>query len=127
VSQFYSIDTAFSADRAMMYRKRDCIPLAKRDNLRPRLHSRPLLRQDELAAREIHFRFRQQYGDLNWKHMFAVQILMQAVVVANSVPQQQRRRSRLSSGVTTLEELSQSLGILDMDPHGLIPAICEGD
>ena len=50
MSQFYSIDTAFSAERAMMYRKGDRIPLAKRDNFRPQLHPRPLLRQDELMS-----------------------------------------------------------------------------
>src|ERR1022692_2415429 len=111
----------------MMYGKRDSVPLAKRDDFRPRLHPRPLLRQDELTAGKIYFRFRQQYRDLDWKYMFAVQILMQAVVVASSVPQQQGRRSRLSSGVATREELGQSLGILDIDPHGLIPSICEGD
>jgi hypothetical protein len=111
----------------MMYGKCDRISLAKRDDFRPRLHPRPLLRQDELTAGKIYFRFRQQYRDLDWKHVFAVQILMQAVVIANSVPQQQGRRSRLSRRVATLEEHGQSLGILDIDAHGLIPSVCEGD
>jgi hypothetical protein len=70
----------------MMYGERDRIPLAKRDDFRPRLHARPLLCQDELTASKIYFRFRQQYRDLDWKHVGAVQILMQAVVIADSVP-----------------------------------------
>jgi hypothetical protein len=111
----------------MMHRKRDRIPLAERHDFRPRLHPRPLLRQDKLTAGKVSSRFRQQYRDLDWKNVFAIQVLMQAVVVANSVPQQQGRRSRLSSGVATLEEFGQSLGILDIDPHGLIPSICDRD
>src|SRR5262245_19155720 len=49
----HTIDTARAAYRPMMYRKNDDITLSQVDDLGSRLHARPLLGQDELAAREI--------------------------------------------------------------------------
>ena len=50
VPQVHPIVALRAADRAVMDRERDSIALAKRHHLRPRLHARALLGQDELAA-----------------------------------------------------------------------------
>ena len=68
------------------------------------LHARPLLGQHELAAVEIRARLRQQDRDLQREDMLAVEILVQAVVVARAIAQQQRRRPRLAGRVAALEE-----------------------
>ena len=71
-----------ASDWPMMHGENHRIALAERDNLGPRLHAWPLLRQDELAAVEIAPRLRQQYCRLQREGEVAVKILMQAVVVA---------------------------------------------
>ena len=65
------------------------------------MHSRPLLRHHEFAARKITLRLGQQYRDLKRKDMLAVEILMQAVIVARPVLEQQRRRFALPGSMTT--------------------------
>src|ERR1700736_409077 len=73
-----------------------------RSGLGPALHARPLLGQDKLAAGEIASWLGEQDGDLEWESTLAVKVLMQAVEVPRHVLQQQRRRPRLTSGVTSL-------------------------
>ena len=80
------------------------LALPQRHDLGARLHARALLGQHELAAREIALRLGQQERDLQRKHMLAVEILMQAVVVALAVLQQQRRRPGLAGAMAALEE-----------------------
>jgi hypothetical protein len=55
--------------------------------------------------------------------MFAVEVLMQAVVVARSVLQQERRRASLPGGMATLEEGRVICGKTHPKPHPLVPAV----
>jgi hypothetical protein len=55
---------------------------------RPRLYAWPLLCQDKFAAREILLWFRQQDGKLKRENVFAVEVLMQTVVIAGRVLKQ---------------------------------------
>ncbi len=68
------------------------------------MHSRPLLRHREFAAFKIAARLRKQYRHLQRKYLFSVQILMQAVVVAASILEQQRGRLRLPGIMTALQK-----------------------
>src|SRR3546814_8972576 len=70
-------------------------------HLDARLPARPLLGQHELPAGEVAARLGQQHGRLQGKHLVAVEILVQAVVVAGIVAQQQRRRPLLSGAMAT--------------------------
>src|SRR3546814_19166936 len=63
--------------------------------------SRPLLGHHERPAGEVAARLGQQHGRLQGKHLVAVEILVQAVVVAGIVAQQQRRRPLLSGAMAT--------------------------
>ena len=86
----------------MTYRERYGVALAERNHLWPRLHTRPLLGEDELTAREISLRFRQQDCYLYREDVLPVNILVQAVEVTFAVLEEQGRRSRLSCVVTSL-------------------------
>src|SRR4051794_28426760 len=70
----------------------------------PGLHARPLLREHELTAGKILPGLREQDGDLQWEDELTVEVLMEAVVVARCVLEQQWRRSRLPC-LRTLSEV----------------------
>src|SRR3984893_2688247 len=94
---------AFRAlDRPVVHSECHRVTLPQRHDLGPALHARPLLGQDKLATGEIASWLGEQDGDLQWESNLAVKVLMQAVEVARHVLQQQRRRPRLTSGVTSL-------------------------
>lgn len=57
------------------------------------------------------------------EYVLAVQILVQAVVVAGAVAQQQRGRPRLTGGMTARQECLVPRRIDDVDVHRLVPAI----
>ena len=54
------------------------------------MHAGPLLREHEFAAGEISLRLGKQDRDLDRKDVLSVKILMQAVIVARAVLQEQR-------------------------------------
>ncbi|MGY4230972.1 hypothetical protein ACVMIH_008333 [Bradyrhizobium sp. USDA 4503] len=59
--------------------------------------------------------------------MLAIEILVQAVVVALAILQQQRRRPRLFGVMAALQERRMRRRISDIDPHRLVPTIgCRG-
>ena len=64
---------------------------AERDHLGARLHARPLLGEHEFAAQEVSSRRGQEKSGLQREDVLAVEILMQAVVVALAVLQKERR------------------------------------
>src|SRR3954451_15067481 len=119
-----AIDSARALNRPDMHRKHHSIALAKRHYFGPRLHAWALLGQDEFTTREVAAGFGQQNRDLQGKNVLAVEILMQAVVVARLVLQQQRRRPGLPCGMAAFEERIMGLGIADADPHRFVPAPC---
>ena len=57
--------------------------------------------------------------------MLAVEVLMQAVVVTNSILKQKRRRPRLTGTVATLDEVGVLFRIPHIDSHRFIPMIGE--
>ena len=88
VADVYPIKPARSLDRTIADGKHDRVALLEGDNLDPRLHARPLLGKDELATFEILTRRIQLNRDLDWKHMLAIEILMQAIETINGILQQ---------------------------------------
>src|SRR6185312_3243715 len=121
VTHIDAVEAACSLRRPDMYGKGHGIALAKRHDLGSRLHARPLLGQYELATGKIPFWFRQQDRHLEREHMLAVQILVQAVIVASFVLQQKRRRFCLAGVVTSPQEGLVAFRIADFDPHRLVP------
>ena len=118
-----AIGSPRSLDRPMTHRERYCVALAKRNHFWPRLHSRPLLGEDELTTREIPLGFRQEDCYLYRENVLPVNILVQAVEVTFAVSEEQWRRSRLSCIMASLQKLLVSVRILDFNFHSRVPAI----
>ncbi|AHI88538.1 hypothetical protein CCNA_03935 [Caulobacter vibrioides NA1000] len=95
--------------RALPYREDHAFALAQRHDLRSRLLARTLLDDDELAARKIAAGLVQKERRLQREDVLAIEILVQAVVVAGAVGQQQRRRPHLARVVATLQHARQRL------------------
>ena len=112
-----------SPNRAMVHRERHRVALTKRNHLRPRLHTRPLLGEDEFAAGEISLRFRKQDCYLYREDVLPIKILMQAIEVALAVLEEQRRRPHLPRIVAPPNKLLVIFRVADLDPHGAVPAI----
>ena len=104
MAQINAIEPARPLHRPVMHSKCHRVALPQRHHFGPRLHPRPLLGQHEFAAGEIATRFRQQYRDLQREHVLAIEILMQAIVVAGAILQQQRRRPDLAGVMAPLQE-----------------------
>lgn len=79
-------------------------------DLGPGLHARALLGQDELAADEVIAGAVAQDGGLQEEVQVAVKVLVQAVVVAGSVAQQQRRGPRLPGAAPQRFAMAASAG-----------------
>ena len=104
VAHVDAVDAARALHRPVMHRKDHAFALAQRHDLHARLHARPLLGQHELAAGEVASRIGQQDRELQREDVLAVKILVQAVVIAFAVLQQQRRRFGLSRLVAAREK-----------------------
>ena len=102
-----AMKAAGSLYRPLIRGKDHGIALPERDDLAARLHARPLLDQHELAAGEIADRVAQQHGRLQRKDEIAVEVPVQAVVVAGPVAQQQWRRPFLAAGMAFVEPALQ--------------------
>src|SRR5688572_21983786 len=123
MAQIYPIDAALSTHRPVVHGEYRSMALAQRHDLRARLHPRALLGDDEFAAGEVASGLGQQDRDLQREHVLAVEILMQAVVVAGAVLQKQRRRPALARGMATFDELVVLLREPGVDIKRLVPAI----
>jgi hypothetical protein len=75
----------------------------QRDNVDAGLHARPLLRQDELATLEVLAGLCQEEGGLQGKDVLSIKVLVQAVIVALAIPQQQGCRSGLAGRVAAVQ------------------------
>ena len=104
VAMLDAVHPAGPGDRAIADWKDDGVALSERDHSGARLASRPLLSEDEFAAFETG-RVRQQDRDLERKQMLAVHVLVQAIVVAGTVAEDQRRRARLPCRVALVDPL----------------------
>src|ERR1700678_4270058 len=80
-----------SLNWAMMHGKGYGISLVQWHNFRSGLHPRTLFGKNKLAAREVPLRLGEKKGYLDRKDVLAIEVLVQAVVVADAVLQQQRR------------------------------------
>src|SRR5262245_35476031 len=121
MAQVDPIAAARALDRPVVDRERNRIALAQPHHLGTALDAPALLRAQELAAGEIAAGLRQQDGDLQRERELAIEILVQAVVVARAVLQQQRRRTGLSGFVAEREELLVFCRVAGLDPHPLVP------
>src|ERR1700722_10590065 len=92
--------TAFR--RPAIHREDHGVALDERDDGGAGLDARALLGQHELAACKVATGIGQQRRDLEREDVFAVEVLMQAVVVARSVLKEKRRRTGLSRGMAAL-------------------------
>ncbi len=107
-----------SLHRPVTHRKDHPVPQPERHDVDPRLLARPLLREHELAAREIATRHREQQGDLQREDVLTVDVLMQAVVVALPVSKEERRRPGLTRLMASLEERRKIVRIAGGDAEG---------
>src|SRR5688572_5281210 len=89
------VPAANALHRPVRYGEDHGVALADGDHRAARLHARPLLGEQELAALEILAGPGQQDRGLEREAFGAVEILVEAVVVARPVAKQQWRRLRL--------------------------------
>src|SRR5262249_53282717 len=85
VAEFHPIATFASLYRSIIDSKQDTIALAQRYNYRSRLHTRALFGHHEFSASEVFFGCGQQNRELDWEDVFAIEVLMEAVIIAGSV------------------------------------------
>src|SRR5207249_4289836 len=104
VPEIDAIGPARAVHRTVVHRDHPGIAPPQRHHLGPRLHAWALLGQHEFAAGEILFRLRQQNRHLQREDMLAVEILVESVVVARGVLQQERRWPRLPRLVAARDE-----------------------
>src|SRR5262249_36152181 len=113
-----AIGAARALYRSMMHGEDHALALRERHDFRPRLHARPLLREHESAAGETCARPQKKKGTPQGKRVPAVEILMQAIVVAGAIREQERRRLRLS-GLVTAREIGRVIAWKSQaDRHG---------
>jgi hypothetical protein len=79
--------------------------------------------QHELATAEVLSWSRQQHRRLQRKHLLAIEVLVQAVVVAGAVLQQQGRWPPLAGGVAALEKRRMVIGKARGQTHARVPAV----
>src|SRR5262249_15902016 len=106
------VGAARARDGALSGRKNDPGALLNRDRMSARLSAGALFDQKEFAAGVVDLPAAKGEDDLQRKRELTVQILMQAVVSSGPVAQQQRRRTPLTSGVTTAEKGVKAGGIM---------------
>ena len=106
-----------------MHGEDDALALHERNDFRPRLHARPLLREHEFTPGEIVARTRQQEGDLQRKNVLAVEVLVQTIIVTGLVGEEKRRRFRLSGFMTAHEIGRVIVRKSHTRPHGIVPAV----
>ena len=104
----------------------DRLALIEMHDAAPRLGPRPLLDEQELAALEILARLAQEHGELDGKDHVAVEILVQAVVAAGFVAQEQRRGLGLAATGTQGEERAEIRGMAHPRLERGLPAIRHG-
>ena len=105
VTQVHAIRTARTLHRPVVNRENNAVALTKRHDHRPALHARALLRHDELTAGEVRAGVGQQNSQLEREDMLTVEVLVQAVVVVDSILKEKRRRPHLTGIVATLDEV----------------------
>src|SRR5919112_268654 len=98
------IRSAGALDRSVANRKDHPLAGPQRHHLGPRLEARALFGEDEFPSGEILPRAGEQDRHLEWKHVLAVDVLVQAVEVPRLIAEEQRRRAELSGRMAASEE-----------------------
>src|SRR3989441_1362115 len=91
-----AVVSARAFDGTLAHGKDDDLALLECDRLAARLLARSLLDEKKIAARVVGAAPAQDTGELQGEGDLAVQILVQAVVAADLVTQEERRRFRLA-------------------------------
>jgi DNA-binding transcriptional LysR family regulator len=123
VPQRHPVIAPGAAVRPLVDGEHHAVALGKRHDGRACLHARTLLGKHELAALERRLRLGQQCRDLQGEDMLAVEILVQAIIIARTILQQQRRRSALPGGVAPRQERRMSGRKPHVHPHALMPGV----
>src|SRR5215468_9007459 len=105
VTHVHTVCSTSSFNRPMMHCESDTVSLAQRHDFRAGLHPRSLLGEHKLSASEVPTRPRQQDRYLDGEHMLSVEILMEAVVIAFVIFEQQRCGFVLPCPMATREKL----------------------
>src|SRR5436853_547867 len=123
VAHVDAVDAAYALHGSVPDREDHSLSTLERHDLRSRLLARALLGEDELATGEIVVGPREQEGGLQRENMLAIDVLVQAVIVARAVLQQQGRRLALARRVAARQVDRMLGGIAHGNPHRLVPAI----
>src|SRR5882724_5887692 len=123
MSHVHPISAACASHGSVMDGEDDAHSLPKWYDLHPRLHAWALFGERELAACKFLAGLRQQERDLKRENVFAVNILVQTVVVTCFVLEDQRCRLRLGRLVAAGLERFVLDRISDLDARRLVPAI----
>ena len=118
-----ALDAARGGHRPRIDGEDHHVTLLERNDLGAALCARRALNKHEFPAGEVTLGFAQQDCRLQRKLSGAVEVLMQAVVVAGGVFQKQRRRPRLPGRVASFQEPIQIAGIARVDLQQLVPMI----
>src|SRR5260370_12493767 len=103
VAHCHPVRSAGAFDRSMVDREDHRLALLQRHDFAPRLRPRPLFDEQELAAGKVRLGVTEQHRQLQRKYEVAVQILVQAIVIAGSVFEQERGWPLLAGFVALLE------------------------
>src|ERR1700719_4613708 len=123
MAHVHAISAACTFHGSVVDGEDDAHTLPKWYDLRARLHPRPLFGERELAACEVLAGPRQQERDLKREDVFAVNILVQAIIVTCAVLEDQRCWLCLARLVAAGLERFVLSRISDIEIHRLVPAI----
>ena len=87
-----AVETAGALGRPVACGEDHELALLGGDRLAARLGARPLLEEQEIAARVVHAAAREEARQLERKHDVAVEVLVEAVIASGLVVEQERRR-----------------------------------
>jgi hypothetical protein len=110
-------------DGAVLVGKDQHLALIQGYGLPDRLRPRALGHKQELPARVVFFAPAQDREDLKGEAHLAVDVLVQGVVIAFLVAQDQGRRPCLSLLMTALQELLESVGVRFLRAQFLRPLV----
>src|SRR5207249_2476614 len=127
VAHGHAVGAARAHHRPVAVREDDRLAALEDDDLGARLRARPLLDEQELAARVVRAAAGEHAGELEGKGERAVEVLMQAVVAAGRVAEEQRGGPRLPVSRTAREVRAQrGRKALRYYAHRLHPAVGDG-
>src|SRR4051794_23401637 len=104
VAKIHAVEPARALHRTVASGKKYCLAFTGSDDFGFRLRARLLLDENEFSALPVAAGLTQQEDHLKRESDVAVEILMQTIVPAGLVMQQERRRSSLSRAMADFQE-----------------------